>query len=49
VKLATAIARVIEEYERAKKLDFIYNPVAWALYKVWKEADNAPPKSGVKK
>lgn len=27
------------EYERAKKLDFVFNPLAYALYQVWKIAD----------
>lgn len=27
------------EYERAKRLDYIRNPLAYALYQVWKVAD----------
>lgn len=27
------------EYERAKRLPFVVNPLAWALYQVWKIAD----------
>lgn len=27
------------EYERAKQLRFVRNPIAWALYRVWKVAD----------
>lgn len=27
------------EYERAKKLEYVNNPVAFALYSVWKMAD----------
>ena len=46
--LATAVARVIKEYEQAKKREYIYNPLAYALYKVWKDADNAPPRIGGK-
>ena len=34
-----AIKLLIIEHERAKTLDFVKNPVAWALYKVWKIAD----------
>lgn len=35
-----AVKRFWEEYNRAQKLDYVKNPVAWALYRVWKEADN---------
>ena len=28
-----------EEYEKAKKLEFVKNPMAYALYQVWKKAD----------
>ena len=39
------IEKVIEllkaEYERAKNKEFVYNPLAWALYKVWKIVDSA--------
>lgn len=34
-----AIKLLEEEYERAKKLDWVRNPLAYALYKVWKMAD----------
>ena len=34
-----AIKMLEKEYERAKKLDFIRNPLAYALYQVWKVAD----------
>ena len=37
--LVKAINEVTREYERAKKLDYIHNPVAYALYQVWKKAD----------
>ena len=30
---------LIEEYERAKKLEFVNDPLAYALYHVWKKAD----------
>ena len=26
-------------YERAKNMEYVQNPLAWALYQVWKEAD----------
>ena len=28
-----------EEYERAKRLEYVKNPLAYALHQVWKEAD----------
>ena len=28
-----------EEYERAKGLAYVRNPLAYALYQVWKKAD----------
>lgn len=28
-----------KEYENAKKLEFVQNPMAYALYKVWQKAD----------
>ena len=34
-----AIKMVKDNYESAKKLDYIRNPLAFALYKVWKLAD----------
>lgn len=37
--LNRAIKMLEEEYERAKQCDFIHNPLAYALYKVWKKAD----------
>lgn len=28
-----------EEYERVKNLDYVINPLAYALYQVWKKAE----------
>lgn len=28
-----------DEYERAKRLDYVINPLAYALHQVWKKAD----------
>lgn len=39
MRIETAEKMLREEYERAKKLEFVRNPVAWALYQVWKKAD----------
>ena len=35
-----AIQLLEKEYERAIKLEYVYNPLAYALYQVWKKADN---------
>lgn len=34
-----AIEMLRKEHERAKGLEFVHNPLAWALYRVWKVAD----------
>lgn len=34
-----AINLLKSEYEKAKGLSFVKNPIAYALYKVWKMAD----------
>lgn len=39
MKIDTAIKLLQEEYERAQKLEFVRDPVAYALYQVWKKAD----------
>lgn len=39
IRLETAIKLLTEEYEKAKKLEHIHNPIAYALYQVWREAD----------
>lgn len=33
-----------EEYERAKNLDYVINPLAYALYQVWKKVDKEKSK-----
>lgn len=38
-ELGKAIQRLEIEYEKAKRLDFVVNPLAYALYQVWKMAD----------
>lgn len=38
-KLEKAIKLLEEEYERALKLEYIRNPLAFALYRVWKKVD----------
>lgn len=37
--LEKAIKMLEEEYERAKKMDFVKKPLAYALYTVWREVD----------
>jgi hypothetical protein len=37
--LEEAIEMLKIEYERAKNLDFVIKPLAYALYQVWKKAD----------
>lgn len=37
--IETAIKKLRAEYERAKNLTFVRNPLAYALYQVWKLAD----------
>ena len=34
-----AIRLLETEYEKAKKLTYVWNPIAYALYRVWKIAD----------
>ena len=38
-RLDKVFDRVLEYYEQAVKDKYIVNPVAWALYQAWKEAD----------
>lgn len=35
-----------EEYERAKRLEYVINPLAYALHQVWKKADAERKKNG---
>ena len=37
--LKKAIKLFEEEYEKANRLEWIHNPLAYALYQVWKMAD----------
>lgn len=36
--LAKAIKLLTAKYEWAKQQDWIHDPLAWALYQVWREA-----------
>ncbi len=44
MSLIKAINMLIDEYEKAAKQERIYNPVAFALYQVWKKADESAPR-----
>ena len=37
--LTQAITMLKKEYERGLKMDYVRDPLAWALHKVWREAD----------
>lgn len=39
MRLGTAIKHLEKEYEAAKRIEWVHNPLAYALYKVWKMAD----------
>lgn len=38
-ELRKVVELLHEEYERSKKLDFVYDPLAYAVYQVWKAVD----------
>lgn len=40
--LAKAVRLLETEYQQAEKSDYVRNPLAYALYKVWKIADSEP-------
>lgn len=37
-----------EEYERAQELEYVINPLAYALHQVWKKADKKRYKNETK-
>lgn len=39
MSLDGAIEHLKKEYERACKLEWVQNPLAYALYQVWKKVD----------
>ena len=41
MRIEAAEKKLREEYERAKKMEYVRDPVAWALYQVWKKAEAA--------
>ena len=38
-ELRKAVALLHEEYEKAKQLEFVRDPLAYALYQAWKTVD----------
>ena len=44
-ELDKAIQFLREQYERAQRIEYIHNPLAWALYQTWRHVDE-PPKEG---
>lgn len=44
MSIETAIKILIREYQKALKCGYVRNPVAYALYKVWRLADSTPVK-----
>ncbi len=47
MRIKRAIRLLEAEYEKAKKLEWVHNPLAYALHQVWKMADaDHPPKKG---
>jgi hypothetical protein len=44
--LEQAIEMLKKEYERAKNMEYVKKPLAWALFQVWRKADNAKMKGG---
>lgn len=39
MEIEAAIKKLRTEYERAKNLEFVRNPLAYALFQVWRLAD----------
>lgn len=39
--LEQAIELLKKEYERAKKMEYVQRPLAWALFQVWKKAERS--------
>lgn len=39
MSLIKAINMLMDEYEKAARQEHIHDPVAYALYQVWKKAD----------
>ncbi|WP_295094682.1 hypothetical protein [Ruminococcus sp.] len=48
IDIESAIKYLHEQYDKALKMDYIKNPLAWALYQTWRYVDkgNGARKSG---
>ena len=46
MKLEEAKALLDKEYERAQRLEYVINPLAFALHQVWKKADKERSENG---
>lgn len=42
--LGEAIEMLKKEYERAKNMEYVQKPLAWALFQVWKKVDQKEKK-----
>ena len=50
MSIEKAIEILKHNYERALKIEYIHNPLAWALYKTWRFVDSKAKKTeGVEK
>jgi hypothetical protein len=49
-ELDKAIIFLREQYERAQRIEYINDPLAWALYQTWRHVDEPPkePKKRIK-
>lgn len=41
MELKKAINLLEANYDRGQKLEYVQNPLAWALYQTWKEVDQS--------
>ena len=48
MSIEKAIELLRIEYQKALKCGYVRNPVAYALYKVWRQADSTPVKKARK-
>lgn len=39
IDIESAIKYLHEQYDKALKMDYIKNPLAWALYQTWRYVD----------
>lgn len=46
MRIESAIKYLYEQYEKAKGMDYIKKPLAWALYQTWRYVDEKERKNG---